>query len=159
PAAIGMPVSQHGLSAVASPCYGSRKMTLFSTRPSATPVIAAPGIRHLFVRDLVLTASIGVYEHEHRQAQRIRVNMDLAVEETGPAEDHLDRVVSYEPLVRVAREAVAVGHVRLVETLAERLAEKCLADRRVVSVRVRVEKLDVFPDAASAGVEIERVRT
>ena len=32
----------------------------------------------------------------------------------------------------------------------------CLGDSRVSSVRVRVEKLDILPDAASVGVEIER---
>ncbi len=46
----------------------------------------------------------------------------------------------------------------LVETLAERLAETCLADERVQVVRMRVEKLDVFDDLASVGVEIERQR-
>jgi len=43
-----------------------------------------------------------------------------------------------------------------VETLAERIAALCLDDARVRSVRIRVEKLDVFPDATSVGVEIER---
>ncbi|OYV35424.1 MAG: diguanylate cyclase, partial [Acidocella sp. 20-61-6] len=52
----------------------------------------------------------------------------------------------------------AAGHVQLVETLAERLCEVCLADARVLIARVRVEKLDVFADAASAGVEVERRR-
>ena len=42
------------------------------------------------------------------------------------------------------------------ETLAERIAEACLTDPRVHLARIRVEKLDVFPDLASAGVEIER---
>ena len=54
------------------------------------------------------------------------------------------------------RSIVDAGHVRLVETLAERIAEACLADRRVHLARVRVEKLDIFADATSAGVEIER---
>lgn len=134
-------------------------MTASPTRPTVAPAIAAPGIRHLFVRDLVLDASIGVYEHEHRQAQRVRVNLDLAVDETGPADDRIDRVVSYEPLVTTARRIVAERHVKLVETLAERLAEACLIDARVRFVRVRIEKLDVFPDAAAVGVEIERART
>jgi dihydroneopterin aldolase len=44
----------------------------------------------------------------------------------------------------------------LLETLAEEIAAICLQDGRVRSVRVRVEKLDIFPDAASVGVEIER---
>jgi dihydroneopterin aldolase len=65
-------------------------------------------------------------------------------------------VVDYEKLAKGIRQIVASGHVRLVETLAERIAEACLADRRVHLARVRVEKLDVFPDAVSAGVEIER---
>jgi dihydroneopterin aldolase len=43
-----------------------------------------------------------------------------------------------------------------VETLAERIAASIVTDSRVISVRVRVEKLDVFTDADSAGVEIER---
>jgi dihydroneopterin aldolase len=48
--------------------------------------------------------------------------------------------------------------VNLVETLAERAAALCLADPAALSVRLRVEKLDVYPDAASVGVEIVRAR-
>jgi dihydroneopterin aldolase len=67
-------------------------------------------------------------------------------------------VVDYEGVADAVRAIVAAGHVMLVETLAERIAESCLADARVHLARVRVEKLDVFADAASAGVEIERRR-
>ncbi|HJO96838.1 MAG TPA: dihydroneopterin aldolase, partial [Rhodospirillales bacterium] len=52
---------------------------------------------------------------------------------------------------------VGQGHVNLVETLAEKIAAACLKDKSIRSLRVRVEKLDVFADAASVGVEIERV--
>ena len=47
---------------------------------------------------------------------------------------------------------------KLVETLAERIAEQCLADLRVQIARIRVEKLDVFADVGSVGVEIVRQR-
>ncbi|MGA9014613.1 MAG: dihydroneopterin aldolase, partial [Acetobacteraceae bacterium] len=70
--------------------------------------------------------------------------------------DELVRVVDYEKLADCVRSIVSSGHVRLVETLAERIAEICLQDSRVHLARVRVEKLDVFMDATSAGVEIER---
>jgi dihydroneopterin aldolase len=120
--------------------------------------------RHMFIRDLVLASSIGVHAHEHDAEQRIRINLDLAVTDDGaeklsrPAVGHDDlaRVVDYEAIVNRVRAVVAAGHVNLVETLAERIAETCLADRRGVAARVRVEKLDVFADAASAGVEVER---
>jgi dihydroneopterin aldolase len=125
---------------------------------------AARGLRHVFIRDLVLQASIGVYPTEHQALQRIRINIDLgAVDEAAdgvsrPAvgRDELVRVVDYEAVANQARAIVASGHVQLVETLAERIAEAVLSDARIRLVRVRVEKLDVFADAASVGVEIER---
>lgn len=133
-----------------------------------TPRIAdaARALRHVFLRDLVLPASIGVHPHEQAAPQRIRVNIDLGAEDDAlrgmsrprVGRDDLRRVVDYETVAAAVRRIVASGHVMLVETLAERIAEDCLADPRVHLVRVRVEKLDVFADAASAGVEIERRR-
>lgn len=126
---------------------------------------ATAGLRHVFLRDMVLAARIGVHAHEQGAAQRVRVNLDLAVEDPGALDvarevgaDELARVVDYHRLAASVRSIVAAGHVRLVETLAERIAVACLDDRRVKKVRVTVEKLDVFADATSAGVAVERVR-
>jgi dihydroneopterin aldolase len=131
------------------------------TQPIAS---SARALRHVFLRDLVLPASIGVHPHEHAARQRVRINVDLGVEDDGArplsrksvGRDELSRVIDYEKVAETVRNIVCSGHVRLVETLAERIAEACLADRRVNLARIRVEKLDIFPDAASAGVEIER---
>lgn len=125
---------------------------------------ATRATRHMFIRDLVLAASIGVYAHEHEAPQRVRINIDLAITDdsltrtsrSAVGQDDLSRVVDYEAIVNLVRGMVASGHVQLVETLAERLAEACLADPRILIARVRVEKLDIFPDAVSAGVEVER---
>jgi len=118
---------------------------------------AAKGTRHLLVRDLVLAARIGVHAREHRAPQRVRLNLDLEVAGSGPPlGDDLAQVVDYEALIERVRRLVASRHVNLVETLAEQVAALCLDDPRVRSARVRVEKLDVIPDAAAVGVEIER---
>jgi dihydroneopterin aldolase len=134
-----------------------------ATQPGPSDAVR---FRHMFVRDLVLAASIGVHPFEHDAPQRIRINLDLFVEDDGarlPAgnsvgRDVLSRVVDYEKVADTVRSIVLAGHVRLVETLAERIAEACLADARVSVARVRVEKLDILPDATSVGVEIERCR-
>jgi dihydroneopterin aldolase len=120
---------------------------------------ARNALRHVFVRDLVLDARIGVHSHEKHGTQRIRVNIDLAVREAERADigDQLENVVCYEEVVSGIRRLVEAGHVNLVETLAENVASLCLEDGRVRLARVRVEKLDVFADAESVGVEIERV--
>ena len=117
---------------------------------------ARPGVRHVFVRDMLLQAAIGVYPHEHRTTQRVRVNVDLAVQEAAEGRDRLDQVLNYEQVVEAVRAIAGTGHTRLVETLAERIAVACLEDGRVLVARVRVEKLDVFADAGSVGVEVER---
>ena len=118
---------------------------------------AAKEVRHVFIRDLILTCLIGVHKHERKKPQRIRVNLDLAVtEQSVISTDRLADVVCYEDVADRIRSIVNNGHVNLVETLAEKIASKCLEDRRIKATRVRIEKLDVCKDAASAGVEIER---
>ena len=118
---------------------------------------AAKEVRHVFIRDLILTCLIGVHKHERKKPQRIRINLDLAVtEQSVISTDRLADVVCYEDVADRIRSIVNNGHVNLVETLAEKIASNCLEDRRIKATRVRIEKLDVFKDAASAGVEIER---
>ncbi len=121
---------------------------------------AANAIRHVFIRDLILTCLIGVHKRERRKPQRIQINIDLTVcERTLPQKDNLSEVVCYEDVTDGVRSLVGEGHVNLVETLAERIADMCLQNDKVRAARVRVEKLDVFDDAASVGVEIERFNT
>lgn len=119
---------------------------------------AAAGLRHVFVRDLVLACNIGVHQHEKGRPQRVRINVDLGVRENDrPHDDRLENVVCYEDVVTRVRAIVADGHINLAETLAERIAAVCLQNPMCRSARVRVEKLDVFEDANGAGVEIERL--
>lgn len=118
---------------------------------------ATSGYRRMFVRDLTMLARIGVYAHEKDAAQRVRISLDLMVREgSGPLHDRLDEVVCYDTLARSVRAVVADGHVNLVETLAERIAERCFDDARVRSARITIEKLDVMPDTGGVGVEILR---
>lgn len=141
----------------------SKQTVITPLRPDASPqgiADAARGLRHVFVRDLVLTCSIGVYDHEHEDPQRVRINVDLGVLEYGPhSSDRLEDVVCYEQIVNRVRAIAQDGHVNLVEMMAERIAQMSLQDPRVRSARVRVEKLDVFEDAHAVGVEIERFNT
>jgi dihydroneopterin aldolase len=120
---------------------------------------SADGIRRVFVRDLVAECYLGVHHHERGTRQRVRVNLEISVTDNGvPAGDDIHEVVCYEQITDGVRAILAGPHTNLVETLAERIAAFCLADPRAVSARVGIEKLDVFADATSVGVEIERIR-
>ena len=119
---------------------------------------ATRGIRHVFIRNLELPAQIGVWRHEHGKQQPVRINVDLAVEDLIDLGDDLSKVVDYGVIEDKIRAIIAEGHIRLIETLAERIAAACFEDERVKIARVRVEKLHALPNAESAGVEIERTR-
>ena len=120
---------------------------------------ATRNVRHVFVRDLLLDGSIGIYDHEKENEQNIRINIDLCVkEETAPLNDDYKNIVCYEKVVTGIKNIVNSGHVELVETLAEKIADFNMMDPRIVSVRVRVEKLEAIENTTSVGVEIERHR-
>ena len=120
---------------------------------------ADSAIRHVFIRDFMVECLIGVYDYEKSVPQRVRINLDLAVDEgEHPIIDDIRNVVSYETMANSILAIANEGHVNLVETFAERIADMCFEDPRVYSVRVRIEKLDILENAESVGVEIERFR-
>ena len=119
---------------------------------------AARGLRHVFIRNLELLAHIGVYRHEEGRMQPVRINVDLATDDIADAKDMLENVVDYAVIEKRIRALIGEGHVKLAETLAERIATACFEDERVRTVRVRVEKLHALTGAESVGIEIERTR-
>jgi dihydroneopterin aldolase len=115
-------------------------------------------VTKVFVRGLQVEAGIGVYDHEYHRLQTLVIDVELDL-----AASHFERLgdtVNYETIGEAARAIAAEGHVGLVETFAERLAQACFFDPRVTRARVRVEKPSALaPYAAAAGVEITAVRS
>lgn len=109
----------------------------------------------IFIRNLELLARIGIHGHEQGMPQPVRINVELEAE-ASPVEDSVEEVVDYETIANTIREIIGSGHINLAETLAERIAQSCLSDKRVSKARIKVEKLHALQGAEAAGVEIER---
>ena len=108
------------------------------------------------VRGLVRDVEIGVFEEEKGRTQRVRFTVEVSVfpaPRTGS--DDIADAVSYDYIVDAIAKVTSQGHIQLLETLAERIADECLADRRAAKVHLLVEKLDRL-EGASLCVEIER---
>jgi len=134
-------------------------MTQQSPRRSLFEADAVRGLAHVFVRDLLVEATVGVYDHEKLGPQPLNITIDLTVRELpGSGNDSLHEVVCYEDVVRKVQAICSEGHVNLIETLAERISDSCLEDKRVHAVRVRIDKPDAFEECASVGIEIERLQ-
>ena len=136
---------------------GARQPTS-RTAPPRPPSLAdgERPARRMFIRDLVVDCRIGIHRHEQAAGQRVRINVDLTIGEDRPVDDSIANVVDYDGVIAGIKAIIDAGHINLVETLAERIGDFCVADPRVLSARVRVEKLEAVAEAASAGVEIER---
>lgn len=107
--------------------------------------------------DHVIEADIGAFQKERGQKQRLRFNIVVEVAPApAPLDDDVDRILSYDRITESIDEALAAERINLLETLAERIAERLLAAPQAMRVFVRIEKLDIGPYAL--GVEIVRSR-
>ena len=120
---------------------------------------ATPALRKVFIHGLALDASVGVWPEERNRLQQIRVDVEMSVVDERPLGDEHANAVCYEDIATRIESMVNAGHINLVETLADRIADLCLDNPRVSLVRVRVEKPGALAKAKSVGVEVQRGRT
>ncbi|MEM9496177.1 MAG: dihydroneopterin aldolase [Pseudomonadota bacterium] len=126
-------------------------------QPGAAPSAPPAPVRRVFVRGLKLNAYIGAYESEQGVQQPVHIDLEMDVAEpANPASDALEDVVCYNRMTQSVKAILEEGHIKLVETLAERIAALALAHPMVSGVCVRIEKPNAIAEAAGAGVMIER---
>ena len=127
----------------------------FNITPAPQPANAP--LRRIFVHGLTLDAYIGAYDHEQGRTQPIRIDLEAdVVEPSNPVSDELEDVVCYNKLVQGIRAIIDEGHIRLVETLAERIADLALSHPMVTAVTVKIDKPNAIEEAVAAGVQIRR---
>lgn len=109
------------------------------------------------LRDHIVEVEIGAFQAERGVTQRICFNVVVEVQPlTGPIDDDVDRILSYDRVTEAIATELAVERLALLETLAERIAERILLEPQAMRAFVRIEKLDRGPGAL--GVEIMRAR-
>lgn len=126
-----------------------------SERSEATAT-SAP-LDRISVRDHIVTVEIGAFQAERGVTQRICCNVVVEVRPlTGPIDDDVDRILSYDKVTEAIAYELSAERLNLLETLAERVADRILLEPQAMRVFVRIEKLDRGPGAL--GVEIVRSR-
>ena len=111
----------------------------------------------ILLRDHLVEADIGAFQLERGHKQRLLFNVVVELRpQAGPIDDDVDRILSYDRLTEAIADELAAERVNLLETLAERIAERILIEPRAMRAFLRIEKLDRGPGAL--GVEIVRAR-
>ena len=135
----------------------SSEIRLAFAHPSERSEATAPRgpLDRISLRDHIVEVEIGAFQAERGTTQRVCFNVVVEVEPlTGPIDDDVDRILSYDRVTEAIAYELAAERLNLLETLAERVAERVLLEPQAVRVFVRIEKLDRGPGAL--GVEIVR---
>lgn len=117
--------------------------------------LSRDGRDRISLRDYVREVEIGAFQAERGTRQRVRFNVVVEVRTAAETlADDVDKVLSYDTITEAIHGALAEERINLLETLAERVADRILSDPKAARAFVRIEKLDRGPYAL--GVEIVR---
>lgn len=113
----------------------------------------------IFLNDFTLQANVGVYKHEKEKTQPIKINVIAKVRNPKRINDNnLQSVVCYNQISKKIKKIIKSGHTILLEKLAEKIFQECFKNKRIETMKIRLEKPEAIEGARGAGIEVERSR-
>ena len=113
----------------------------------------------IFLNDFLIQANIGVYKHEKEITQPLRINIIAKVKNPKNInDDNLQSVVCYNQISKKIKKIIKSGHTILLEKLAEKIFQECFKNKRIETMKIRLEKPEAIEGAVGAGIEVERSR-
>ena len=113
----------------------------------------------IFLNDFTLQANVGVYKYEKEKTQPIKINVVAKVRNPKRINDNnLQSVVCYNQISKKIKKIIKSGHTILLEKLAEKIFQECFKNKRIETMKIRLEKPEAIEGAAGAGIEVERSR-
>ena len=93
----------------------------------------------IFVKNLVLGAYVGIYPNEKINKQRIRFNISISAKDNIKKENNdISQFVSYEDIINKVKKVLNLGHIPLLETLADKIADECLKNKKISLIKIRI---------------------
>ena len=115
--------------------------------------------RTVFIKDFIVQEIIGIHEHEKTEKQKIKFNIVVNVNQnTVPDEKDIKSIVDYEKITNKLENLVKNKKYNFLESLAEDSFKEIFEDKRINSVKIKIEKLDAIKNADSVGVEVFKSR-
>ena len=113
---------------------------------------------YVSVRDLSVRAVIGVQPWEREVEQTLQVSVDMATDvRKAAANDDLADALDYSAVADAIAAVLREGKFRLIETAAERVAGRLLADFPLTWLRLELRK-PIAAGGYTAAITLERAR-
>ena len=116
--------------------------------------------RTVFIKDFIIQEIIGIHEHEKTKKQKIKFNIVVNVDQnTVPDEKDIKSIVDYEKITNKLENLAKNKKYNFLESLAEDSFKEIFEDKRINSVKIKIEKPDAIKNADSVGVEVLKNRS
>ena len=113
----------------------------------------------IFLHDLRVEAIVGIWDWERRMRQTVSIDLEMGTDiRRAASTDEIEDTLNYKLLAKRVQQFVADSQFKLVETMAEKIAQLILEEFAVPWVNVRVNKPGAIRGARDVGVRIRRVR-
>lgn len=128
---------------------------MFEDLSGMVPDVLSPAAYKICLEDYGFEADIGFHDFEVGSPQRLMATIEVWLDPaTLPVADARAEAWDYDFLRREIAVLAGARRYNLQETLARAVYDVIAARHGVVGLRVRLRKLDVYPDCASVGVEL-----
>ena len=116
--------------------------------------------RTVLIKDFIIYEIIGIHKHEKTNKQKIVFNITIDVNKnTLPDENNISSIVDYEKITNKLENLVKNKNYNFLESLAEDSFHEIFEDKRINSVKIKIEKPDAIANAESVGVEVFKSRS
>ena len=116
--------------------------------------------RTVFIKDFIVHEIIGIHDHEKIKKQKIKFNIVIDVNQnTIPDEKDIRSIIDYEKIITKIENITKSTRYNFLESLAENSFKEIFEDKRINSVKIKIEKPDAIKNADSVGVEVFKSRS
>ena len=116
--------------------------------------------RTVLIKDFIIYEIIGIHQNEKINKQKIIFNIVINVNQNiSPDENNLASIVDYEKITNKLENLTKNKKYNFLESLAEDSFNEIFADKRINSVKIKIEKPDAITNAQSVGVEVFKSRS
>ena len=115
--------------------------------------------RTVLIKDFIIYEIIGIHRKEKINKQKIIFNIVIDVNQNiYPDENDLSSIVDYEKITNKLKKLAKNKKYNFLESLAEDSFNEIFLDKRINSVKIKIEKPDAIVNAQSVGVEVFKSR-
>ena len=115
--------------------------------------------RTVFIKNFIIEEIIGIHKHEKIKKQKIKFNIILNVNQSSiPDEKDIKSIVDYEKITNKLENLTKSKKYNFLESLAEDSFKEIFKDKRINSIKIKIEKPEAIKNAESVGVEVFKTR-